>query len=206
MKNKTKIFCIGFHKTGTTSLTEALKILGYKVTGPNGVWDPNISRNVYSITNKLIKKYDAFQDNPWPIIYKELDKKYPNSKFILTIRDPEDWIKSQVKHFGYEDSPMRKWIYGVGHPKGNEKIYLNRYKNHNQEVIDYFKNRPEDFLILDFSKGDGWEKLCSFLNKDIPNIPFPHTNKASDRQLKEQKKSIKKVLSHIKRKIKYKSS
>ena len=30
-----KIFCIGFHKTGTKSLGLALGILGYKVTGPN---------------------------------------------------------------------------------------------------------------------------------------------------------------------------
>ena len=32
MKNQ-KVFCIGFHKTGTTSMRDALNILGYKVAG-----------------------------------------------------------------------------------------------------------------------------------------------------------------------------
>ncbi len=38
---KTKVFCIGFHKTGTSSLAVALKTFGYRVTGPNGVNNPN---------------------------------------------------------------------------------------------------------------------------------------------------------------------
>jgi hypothetical protein len=76
---------------------------------------------------------------------------------------------------------MRTWIYGVGCPEGNEDIYLNRYEQHNQEVIDYFRDRPDDLLILDLAKGDGWEQLCAFLGADIPNEPFPHANKARNR-------------------------
>lgn len=41
-----KIFCIGFHKTGTKSLGTALDILGYRVCGPVGVKDPDIAKNV----------------------------------------------------------------------------------------------------------------------------------------------------------------
>lgn len=177
-----KIFCIGFHKTGTTSLALALEMLGYQVTGPNGVRDPNIAQNVYNLAESLVKKYDAFQDNPWPIIYKYLDEKYPNSKFILTVRDSKSWIKSQVRHFDRKETPMRNWIYGVGCPKGNENIYLKRFERHNKEVIHYFRNRPNDLLVLDLAKGDGWEKLCSFLGAEIPNTPFPHANEAGDRE------------------------
>ena len=25
--------------------------------------------------------------------------------------------------------------------------------------------------------GDGWEKLCKFLDKEVPNADFPHNNK-----------------------------
>ncbi len=177
-----KIFCIGFHKTGTSSLTNALRILGYRVTGPNGIRDPNIEQNVYSMAYELVDQFDAFQDNPWPIIYKELDKKYPDSKFILTLRDPESWIKSQVRHFGRKKTPMRKWIYGVGCPKGHESIYVARFNHHNQEVLNYFSKRSNDLLIMDLSKGDGWQELCMFLDKEIPNVSFPHANKASDRE------------------------
>jgi len=177
-----KIFCIGFHKTGTSSLASALKTLGYRVTGPNGIRDPDIADNVYALADSLVNEFDAFQDNPWPVIYKYLDEKYPNGKFILTIRSTESWIKSQVSHFGRRETPMREWIYGTGCPKGNEKIYTERFDKHNEEVIDYFKDRPNDLLVLDLSKGDCWDKLCSFLGADIPDIPFPHANKASERK------------------------
>lgn len=178
-----KVFCIGFHKTGTTSLAVALRTLGYRVTGPNGVLDPDIATHVYSMANSLVRDYDAFQDNPWPIIYREMDKKYPNSKFILTVRNSNSWIQSQVKHFGRLETPMRKWIYGVGFPKGNEEIYIQRYENHNLEVMNYFKDRPDDLLVLELAEENHWEKLCSFLGVEIPKEPFPHVNKASDREI-----------------------
>lgn len=175
---KTKVFCIGFHKTGTTSLAVALRKLGYRVTGPNGVHDPDIDKNALFMAYDLVKKFNAFQDNPWPVIYKELDAKYPGSKFILTIRDSEHWINSQIRHFGLNETPMRKWIYGVGCPEGNEAVYIQRFEEHNKNVIEYFKDRPQDLLVLDLAKGDGWKKLCSFLGTDIPNTAFPHANKA----------------------------
>jgi len=178
---KSKVFCVGFHKTGTTSLAIALQTLGYRVTGPNGVNDPDIENNVISMAYDFAERFDAFQDNPWPIIYKELDSQYPGSKFILLLRDSESWIRSQVKCFGLNETPMRKWIYGVGCPKDNEDIYAQRFENHNREVLNYFQNRPQDLLVMDFAAGDGWDKLCNFLEVDIPNIVFPHVNKASDR-------------------------
>lgn len=181
---KHKVFCLGFHKTGTTSLAFALKALGYKVTGPNGINDPDIGRNVLPMAYDLVDKFDAFQDNPWPIIYRELDINYPGSKFILLLRDPHSWIKSQVKHFGREETPMRTWIYGVGCPEGNEDIYLNRFTHHNKDVIDYFSDRPRDLLVMDLAKGDGWDMLCPFLDVDIPPMDFPHANTSSDRERK----------------------
>jgi hypothetical protein len=176
-----KIFCIGFHKTGTTSLAKALTILGYKVTGPNGIHDPNISQNVYEMAFHLVDKYDAFQDNPWPIIFKQIDERYPGNKFILTLRPTEEWIKSIVRHFGTDTTPMRAWIYGVGYPKGNEDTYILRYNQHNEEVLNYFKDRPDDLLVLKITEGDGWDKLCSFLNRKAPGITFPHENRAENR-------------------------
>jgi hypothetical protein len=177
-----KVFCIGFHKTGTTSLAVALEKLGYRVTGPNGVRDPNIAKNVYRMAHELVPQYDAFQDNPWPIIFREMDGSYPGSRFILTLRSPDSWISSQVKHFGRQTTPMRAWIYGVGCPQGNESVYLKRFEEHNRAVQEYFKDRPSDLLVLNLSSGDGWEKLCPFLGADVPDIPFPHANKARVRK------------------------
>jgi hypothetical protein len=189
VKMKSKVFCVGFHKTGTSSLGVALGKLDYRVAGPSGVYDPNIEKIALTMAYDLVEKFDAFQDNPWPILYKQLDEKYPGSKFILMLRNPESWIRSQVMHFGRKSTPMRKWIYGVGYPEGNEQIYIRRFEAHNADVLDYFKDRPQDLLVMDLSKGDGWEKLCPFLGVEIPNIPFPHANEASVRE-KASSKSI----------------
>ena len=176
-----KVFCIGFHKTGTSSLGAALTILGYSVTGPNGVNDPNIGDNVLSMADELSEVFDAFQDNPWPVLYERMDKKYPGSKFILTIRDSKDWIRSQVRHFGGQKTPMREWIYGAGCPKGNEETYIGVYERHNQAVLSYFRERPNDFIVMDLTRGAGWKDLCAFLDKPIIDGSFPHHNRATDR-------------------------
>ena len=56
-------------------------------------------------------------------------------------------------------------------------VTLAVYRKHRQGILEYFKDRPEDLLIMDFAYGDGWDKLCSFLSKEIPDEPFPHANK-----------------------------
>ena len=178
----TKVFCVGFQKTGTSSMAKALKILGYRVTGPNGINDPAIPKKVYREALRLTRSYDAFQDNPWPIIYKWCYEQYPDAKFILTVRDPEKWYESALKGFGTSSSHMREWVYGAmrGSPVGNREYWLLRYNSHNAEVMDFFKDKP-DFLVIDVTRGDGWDKLCLFLGKPIPNVPFPHANPARDR-------------------------
>jgi len=179
---KPKVFGIGFHKTATTSLSNALSCLGYRVTGPNWVDHPDIAATVSEMAFDLVRKFDAFQDNPWPILYRELDQRFPGSKFILTLRPTDEWIKSVVNHFSEEETPMREWIYGVGHPKGNEDIYVARYDRHNREVLEYFKNRSNDLLVLKITAGEGWAKLCPFLGEPTPALDFPHANTASDRK------------------------
>ncbi len=171
-----KIFCIGFHKTGTTSLEAALTHLGYRVCGPVGVYDDTVKSRVKDIAYAQIPHYDAFQDNPWPLLYQELDRDFPGSKFILTTRPRKSWIKSVVNHFGGQSTPMREWIYGEGDPLGHEARYLARYDRHYEEVAAYFQNRPDDLLVLNLLAGDGWQILCPFLSQPLPDQPFPHRN------------------------------
>ncbi len=186
MKDR-KIFGIGFHKTGTTSLASALRCLDYTVVGPDLDLLSNILNSDFGSIYEYILKYDAFQDNPWPILYKKLDSEFPGSKFILTVREDEKWLNSVLNHFKSTHSDMRKWIYGKGYPLGNEQMYLDTYKAHNRGVREYFKNRSEDFIELSWEGGDGWTKLCQFLDKPAPNIPFPHENRREDLGKKDSK-------------------
>jgi len=172
-----KVFCVGFHKTGTKTIAAALQQLGYRVMGPLGTTNRDIGRVALELAEEIVGRYDAFQDNPWPILYRELDQRYPGSRFILTLRDPRDWIRSQVAYFGEKESPMRAWIYGFGSPVGHEDTYLQRFTDHNREVLAYFADRPDDLLAMDFSRGDGWEALCRFLGREAPDEAFPHMNR-----------------------------
>lgn len=177
-----KIFCIGFQKTGTSSLGQALTILGFKVQGPAHTRNPLIKDKLVELSLPLIEHSDAFQDNPWPILYKILDDTYPGSRFILTERDPEGWIKSVLHHFGKKSTPMRELIYGVGCPEENEDVYIKRFIDHNMDVREYFKDRADDLLILNLKHNNSWNLLCKFLNKPIPSCPFPHANVGKTRK------------------------
>ena len=174
---KPKVFCIGFHKTGTKSIGQALRLLGYRVAGPTGAKNPEIAEHATVIGLALATEHDAFNDNPWPLLYQTLDATFPGSRFVLTVRDEQRWMASVLKYFGAKDTPMRRWIYGAGTPLGNEATYLERYRRHNAEVLRYFQGRT-DLLVLDLEQGHGWAELCGFLRVPMPDEAFPHLNRS----------------------------
>jgi hypothetical protein len=126
---------------------------------------------------KTAGEHDAVQDVPWAALFKELDERYPGSRFILTEREESNWLKSARRHFGDAYVHLHEWLYGRGVLQGNEELYLERFRQHNQEVRDYFRDREDDLLIMNLQNGDGWQELCKFLDHDVPNRPFPHANK-----------------------------
>lgn len=175
---KHKVIGVGFQKTGTTSLMQALQILGYRVSNNNTNLLFSIRRKNFKKVLRELKQYDAAEDFPWPMIYQEVDRLLPACKFILTIRDPKDWLKS-VSHHISQPKIMHDWVYGKGKsvPRDHEYHFLKVYNRHIQDVKEYFKNRPEDLLVIDLTQSGQWKKLCTFLDEPIPDIPFPHANK-----------------------------
>ena len=134
-KNKGLIIGVGFQKTGTSSLREALKVLDFRVKDTTTRALVPILKNDYSSILRMLKNFDAVEDTPWYMIYKELDKLIPNSKFILTIRDEESWYLSVKKHIGNLRSANHEWIYGRGKglPKDDKKNTINLF------VFNYYK-------------------------------------------------------------------
>lgn len=179
-----KVFSIGFHKTGTTSINKALKELGYRIKSHYGTQNKRIKHDWLFNAIPLLNGHSAFEDMPWPINYKLWDKLYPNAKFILTQRETLSWYNSVCKYFGSKPTETRKWIYGENkfNPLTNKQHYIDTYESHNQGVLDYFKNRPDKLLVYNLVKGDGWKPLCQFLKKEIPKEPFPHSNKTEKKQ------------------------
>lgn len=181
--NHEKVFGIGISKTGTTSLGWCLKKLGYQHTGVNEDLTRSLMSNNWEPILQVVERYNAFEDFPWPLIYQEMDIKYPGSKFILTTRiSSEVWFKSLLKH-AERTGPTehRKLVYGYEMPHKFKQEHISFYEQHNQTAREYFKKRKHDFLEVCWEKGDAWEKICTFLGQDIPLIPFPWANKAPSR-------------------------
>jgi len=183
-----KIFGIGLNKTGTLTLTSALEVLGYKISH----WTHHIeianSLLENNINFSLLNEYDGITDLPIPAIYKKLDVAYPRSKFILTLRDKEKWIKSAERHYARSTKnwPHFETYLTYGTWVFDKALFLKKYDEHYQDVMTYFKDRPEDLLVLNFETGDGWNELSSFFGKETPKIPFPHLNNS----LKNKKKTV----------------
>ncbi len=183
-----KVFGIGLNKTGSTTLKICFKMLGYNPIGLKPKLLRQIKRGNFEETYSIIKKYNAFQDLPWSLIYQEVDEQYPDSKFILTIRkDSETWYNSVLKHVqraelanDHIQKELALLAYGYPNPQDFQEELMAFYEKHNQEVKEHFSNRPEKLLTVCWETGSGWPELCSFLDKEIPSFEFPHANKAAD--------------------------
>lgn len=189
-----KIFGIGMGRTGTSSLCRAFVLLGFKA--------------VHYPTPEQFERIEEYQfANDFPITtrYKELDKKFPNSKFIYTVRDMDDWIASTEKLYNERKAKKYKcpWVkdvsemlgfnvddYSIEFDKKVEK-YKQAYLKHDLDVKNYFIDRPDDLLILNIFNENSWEKLARFIGlSKTPKIPFPCINTS----LKKNTKMIAKLI------------
>ena len=172
-----RVFCVGWHKTGTSTLGLALIKLGYSVLGCRLDMVHPLRDGDTGEVFELAGQFDALQDVPWAALYRDLDERFPGSKFILTDRDETAWLNSARRHFKDTHIPLHEWLYGEGRLLGNDGLYLERYRRHNREVREYFAGRPQDLLVMNLARGDGWEALCGFLGHPTPTAAFPHANK-----------------------------
>lgn len=208
ISGKQKIFCIGRNKTGTTSLEQVFKDFGYKVGVQSEAellmddWAVRDYRRIVQYCNTA----DAFQDVPFSLdfTYQILDYAFPDSKFILTIRNNADeWYKSLVRFHSkllgvngpptandLKNSPYRRmgwmwrnaqYIYGVNESTLYDKeIYKAHYTNHNNQVLEYFRFRPQDLLVLNLSDASAMQSLCEFLGIKYDGRVMPHLNKSGE--------------------------
>jgi len=204
-KNK-KIFVVGRNKTGTTSLGHALSTMGFKVgkqSKAERLMEDWGQRKFKSIV-KYCKSAEAFQDVPFSLdeTYRVMDYEFPESKFILTVRNSaQEWYDSltrfhakiigkgrlptadDLKRFKYRETGWlwrnQQAIYGIDeHTLYNKEIYIQHYEMHNKKVQDYFKYRKNDLLVINLGNPGSMKLLCDFLG--VPEIQegMPHLNKS----------------------------
>ena len=220
-----KVFGIGYYKTGTTSLSEALTQLGFRTFS----WKTDCPINMRMLSHRyntlgywfqkslfpyqvgtvdiswlfvhpylldavkyVSSRASNFADGPWLYIYRILDEWYPNSKFILTVRDSTyDYVNSEVRQV------FRNSFKGKGEAFEaflSEQIFGTRlstqiglwargYEKHNENVMKYFSTseaQRKKLLVINLSTEDDllWEKLAEFLNCPVAKNRFPRLNSA----------------------------
>lgn len=207
-KHRGKIFCIGRNKTGTTSLKQTFKDLGFKVGNQRRA--ELLLRSFVQGDYKPIVEYcvsaQVFQDFPFsfPPTFEILDKAYPGSKFILSVRDsPEQWYNSLVsfhsKVFGNGKIPTKNDLMAAEYVwKGwawecfsfnyrtsdndpyNKDLLIEHYNKYNAQVIDYFKGRPSDLIVINVAEPKAYCRLMTFLEIRSPFSDFPWKNRTID--------------------------
>ena len=190
----TRIFGVGMQRTATTSLHRALQVMGVDSLHWGTGEAPRIWNEMKSLGKSVtLERYYAASDMPIPLLYRELDALYPGSKFILTVRDENKWADSVERLWSPAHNPKR-WMWDeypfshrihtalYGQRNFNRQIFLARYRRHNAEVRAYFKDRPEDLLVMDMDAGAGWQELCGFLKAPVPAIPYPRENHLKEKR------------------------
>lgn len=177
----TKIFGLGLSKTGTSSLAAALKILGFR-TVHNPTDDATIQDLLLGrLNSRVLNDHDAFTDVLFIRYFRVLGRLYPHSKFILTIRDMQSWLRSCAVHWEHRGAVLGDLlnedlidlsVYGT--TTFNEGIFSDVYEHHVDAVRKHFAAMPERLLTINIVDGEGWGELCRFLRVAVPDKPFPH--------------------------------
>jgi hypothetical protein len=181
-----RIFGIGLNKTGTTSLKRCFEALGLQPIAPakgarhNSVTHAILDHGDYEPALRFAEEYRCFEDRPWNLweMYRRLDERFPDSRFILTVRSPDAWWKS-VERWLTVTKPRMTRIYcrQLGVRSISREAMLDGFHAYNRAVKRYFEGRP-DLLVFEIGR-EGWEPLCTFLDHPVPEIPFPYTNRQS---------------------------
>ncbi|KAF7724900.1 hypothetical protein EC973_000559 [Apophysomyces ossiformis] len=196
----------GFGRTGTHSLRLALDMLGYKthhmvVLLQDERKDPLLFLRAYENPqeehnwDEAYEGYTAAVDWPTASFVEPLMKKYPNAKVLLTVRDPDSWYRS-VKNTIFQslniprpgNKPrdadiqiMAKKVVldgDISDPErfADEEAIKRKFIEHNE----YIRKIVPPERLLEINLGEGWDRLCKFLGKDIPEEPYPNTNSTDE--------------------------
>jgi hypothetical protein len=193
----------GFGRTGTLSLKYALEMLGFdrcyhmreiRLHHPE-------HRDIWSAAHRgeavnwdaLFEGYKAAVDWPTCNLWQELSTFYPQSKVILSIRNPQRWYDSirntiyasSMAAFHSEDQAEHRrgewareviWQWVFDDRLDDKEHVVGVFNEHVARVKAAIP--PERLLV--FEASHGWAPLCEFLRCPVPEVPFPRVNSTDE--------------------------
>lgn len=198
MNRNQKIFGIGFHRTGTRSLCKYLNELGLRsihwpaiICGVDyrTLLEPVRDHRslVVQMLDPVIDAYEGFADVPFPGLYVELERKYPQSRFILVSRNLSDWWSSLVRHWRWDKSPRThqlgnyeyiqynryttRSLYNVN--PGDRDMLVGLHAQHLASVRAHFADYPDRLLEVDVEDPEIGARIAAFVGRP-ETMPYPH--------------------------------
>lgn len=146
-------------------------------------------------------EYDVVTDLACPFT-DQLIEAYPNAKIVVVQRDFDSWWQSYQSAVLDNIFPPSQWltvwlIRNVLRSRAADAMIKVNYglfcarniaeiKAHARKTYDeYYRNIREKVPAerrLEYTMGDGWEPLCSFLGREVPDVPFPRLNDSAYRK------------------------
>lgn len=195
--NHPPVICIGFNKSGTTSIHKLFE--DNRV--PSVHWDNGrlAKRCLLNALNgkKLLHGYDntynvfsdfmfrtdnfLFEGNS---LFRQMNRDYPDSYFVYNKRDIDDWINSRINHPGVVAGlnllELQKKILSTNSDVVAIEYWKKMRGSFEEEIRDYFKNNKR-FIEIDIYDPEFTQKLSSHVN--LPLNPI-HWKKHGENKLK----------------------
>ncbi len=175
------VFGIGLNKTATSTLDAAMSTLGFRSLHWGG---PAIRQRIERamverrpMLDGLDTEYEMFSDILAIAQYFDvLDRQYPGSKFIYTVRDIDDWIDSRRRHVEKNQQRAEAGEYTGNFTVVEPDKWRHEWTAHESFVRTFFAER-DDLLTIDLTTESSWERLCEFVERPVPDEAFPWANK-----------------------------
>ncbi|EMT74196.1 hypothetical protein FOC4_g10002676 [Fusarium odoratissimum] len=202
-----KVLSVGLPRTGSYSMCLALSELCYK----------DVYHCMHTLDNLEHWMFFGEASNRlFPTLQSYNGKGMVAEDVILCERPFDRWEPSVTQllksNFGPVQNFIRDWVEPFTRGKGQTSYVENLqkmllgwtrsqnvdeaisnlrviYDRHNDTVKELVP--PENLLL--YKLGPGWEPLCEFLGRDVPDVPFPRVNEGSALARTIWKKQVREV-------------
>jgi hypothetical protein len=178
-----KCFVLSLHRCGTSSATVLLERLGYRtIHSPRRFGEESLKNKASGRETELdfvmetitpaLDHYDAASDIPIPVLYRQLQTHYPDSKWLLYVRDPHEWVRSIRRHVGerhlHSFERIQYWKYFPECPPtiaelGDTEL-ARMFERHTDEVTTYARSlNPDKLGIFTLSDSECANRTAAFL-------------------------------------------
>ncbi len=136
--------------------------------------------------------YHCAVDWPSAFYWRELSEYYPQAKVLLTVRSAESWYISMTKTI-FPSIAATTDPAAVAVKLIRKRVFDEVLDDKAHAIAIYEKNITDvqaafaGDRLLTYTIGDGWEPLCRFLEKPVPDAPFPSTNSSDEFNSRQNK-------------------